>query len=159
MGDYQVAYSDNKYFFKLSGQLKYSTSTNFCAFLDKIYSENNYSDILVDLSDAEYLDSTNLGILAKLACHVLKKFHHKLTVVSTNNDVTDLLINIGFEKLCVLIRQPMEFEKDLNQINDLDDSQKNLAKVMLDAHKTLMEMNDKNRETFKDAVDLLKKEV
>ncbi len=74
MGNYYFAKDGNKVFFKLTGVLKYTTCGHFDAFLDDFIAHaSDVESIAIDLTEAEYLDSTNLGFLAKIAQFMLDK--------------------------------------------------------------------------------------
>ena len=97
---YQVAFHESKYFIKLSGELRYTDCISFNQFLKKICREDDYHDIMVDVSEADFLDSTNLGLIAKLAIHVQSKFKHKLVVLSSRPHVTKSMTSMGLSHLC-----------------------------------------------------------
>ncbi|MBR5928239.1 MAG: anti-sigma factor antagonist, partial [Spirochaetia bacterium] len=68
MGNYYFAKDGNKVYFKLTGVLKYTTCGHFDAFLDDFIAHaSDVESITIDLTEAEFLDSTNLGFLAKIA--------------------------------------------------------------------------------------------
>jgi len=113
----------------------------------------------VDLSDAKYLDSTNLGLLAKVAQLVITKTNHRLTVISTNPDVTELLRNIGFDDICLMIEKSEKINIPFENIMGLDKNEEGMAKVMLSAHRRLMEMNEKNDKEFRPVVELMEKQI
>ncbi len=158
-GEYKYAVRDNSYFIKLSGDLKYTECGNFSSFINQLDRNRNFDNILVDLSDVNYMDSTNLGLLAKVAQLVIEKSNHRLTVVSTNEDVTELLHNIGFDDICLLIENSDNIDFPTNHIMGVDESEESMAKVMLEAHRRLMNMNEKNKKEFQNVVKLMEKQV
>jgi len=158
-GQYLYAKENNNYFIKLIGKLKYTECSNSSSFISQLEKRDDYNNILVDLSEAEYLDSTNLGLLAKVAQLVIAKTNHRLTVISTNPDVTILLRNIGFDDICLLIEEPEKIEVPFEHIMGINRDEEELAKVMLEAHQRLMNMNEKNRQEFKNVVDLMARQI
>lgn len=158
-GEYQFAQEKNNFFIKLSGELKYTECSNFSIFISELENKQNFDDILVDLSDAIYLDSTNLGLLAKVAQLVINKAGHRLTVISTNNDVTELLHNIGFDDICLLLEEPSKTDVPFENIMGIDKNEESMAVVMLEAHRRLMNMNEKNEKEFRNVVELMEKQI
>jgi len=150
---------DRHFFLKLSGHLKYRGSADFDQFLETFSDYLKNRDVLIDLTGAEYLDSTNLGLLARIADRMLTEQGKKTTIISTNEEITKLLINIGFDEFFIIINHPEEFQTDLQKIPELQDKERSMAAMMLDAHRALMKISEKNRETFRDVVTLLEKEV
>lgn len=65
-GRYFVAEREGITFIRMVGNLKYTGSSGFDMFLDDFLSQE-YRDVVVDLSDAVFIDSTNLGLLARIA--------------------------------------------------------------------------------------------
>ncbi len=152
---YQVAFHDSKYFIKLSGELRYTDCISFNQFLKKICREDDYRDIMVDVSEAEFLDSTNLGLIAKLAIHVQGKFKHKLVVLSSNPVVTKSMTSMGLSHLCDFLEYADDDSArlavdEVEQATDPD-----MAAVMLEAHRTLMGLSQENETLFKSVVTLL----
>lgn len=158
-GEYQFAKEQNNYFIKLSGELKYTECGNFSSFINKLEKDKDFEDILVDISKAKYLDSTNLGLLAKISQLVIEKSNHRLTVITMNPDVTELLRNIGFDDICLMVEEPTNINSSLMNIMGVDESEESMAKIMLEAHRRLMNMNEKNKQEFKNVVELMEKQI
>lgn len=158
-GEYKFAKEDNNYFIKLSGQLKYTECSNFSSFINKLDSDKDYNEILADMTETTYIDSTNLGLLAKLAQLVIDKSNHRMTVITTNENVTELLHNIGFDDICLLIEETSKSEYPYEHIMGIDKAEESMAKVMLEAHRRLMNLNEKNELEFKNVVNLMEKQI
>ena len=158
-GKYQFSKSDTFYMIKMSGNLKYTGSGSFDSFIDGIFSNIEDKEIFIDLTDAEYLDSTNLGILAKISDTMMTEYDKKTTIISSNPDITALLINIGFDDYFTIIDESPEKDALLSDISEIISNDRNMALMMLEAHKSLMELNSKNKKTFSSVVALLEKEV
>jgi len=156
---YLYAEDNLNYFIKLSGNLKYTDCGSFSSFLTKLEDDNQFENILIDLTDATYLDSTNLGLLARTSQILIDKTGHRLTVISTNPNITELLQNIGFDDICIIIDKPDDILKSLNYTGNIGHHEENMAKVMLDAHKRLMSMNETNKNEFKNVVALMEKQI
>ncbi|MBI9099275.1 MAG: anti-sigma factor antagonist [Spirochaetaceae bacterium] len=158
-GKYQFAENDNFYLIKMSGNLKYTASGGFDIFIENIFQKINNKAVVIDLTDAEYLDSTNLGILAKISDKMLTKFNKKTTIISSNTDITILLSNIGFDDYFIILDEGPDTSTVLSDISEMVTGNRSMALMMLEAHKSLMELNDKNKNVFSSVVDLLEKEV
>lgn len=158
-GKYQFAENDSFYLIKLSGNLKYTGSGGFDTFVENIFSKIEDKDVFIDLTEALYLDSTNLGIMAKISDAMLTKYEKKTTIISSNPDITTLLTNIGFDDYFTILDECPDTETTLSDISELVTGNRGMALMMLEAHKSLMELNDKNKSVFSSVVDLLQKEV
>jgi len=156
---YQVAFHDSKYFLKLSGELRYTDCVAFNQFLKKICREDNYSDVMVDLTEADFLDSTNLGLIAKLAIHVQGKFKHKLPILSTRSQVTKSMTSMGLGHLCLFLEELGGPTPELEGSEFEQGDEKDIAVVMLDAHRTLMGLTKENETVFRNVVALLEQSM
>ena len=158
-GTYQFARNDSCFFLKLSGALKYTGSAGFDLFLETFSDYFDGRDVLIDLCDAEFLDSTNLGLLARIADRMLRVYDKKTTIVSTNPEITLLLDNMGFSDFFIMVAHPENPVEDLEEIPTLGEKERSMTRMMLDAHRSLIAVNDKNKETFCNVVDLLEQQI
>lgn len=158
--NFLLAQKGHKYFIKIMGSPRYNNSENFWSYINnRILQDEKCEDILVDLRETQYMDSTNLGLLARLAGFLYKKLNRKMTAISTNPDINDLLINTGFDQILLLVENANDFEEKLSRIPDMNDQQKNMARMMYEAHLELSQMNEKNQSEFKNVVEMLKAEA
>ena len=62
-----VAGQDGAFVIKLVGDVRLTLCTTLDEFFDEMLSVEGFASVVVDLSDALNVDSTTLGLLAKLA--------------------------------------------------------------------------------------------
>ncbi len=158
-GNILYAKNEQKYFIKLTGNLRFTSGHDFGTLLNVIFKDPDVKDIMIDMSEANYLDSTILGLLAKIANFMIKKFQRKVTVLSTNEDINYLLDNIGLNDVFIVVESCDYTPKMLKKIPNIKGSEQENALTILDAHRQLVKLNEKNKTVFKDVVDLLEKEV
>ncbi len=156
-----ILYSKNeqKYFIKLAGDLRFTSGHDFDCLLNVIFKDADLKDIMIDMSEANYLDSTILGLLAKIANFMIKKFKRKITVLSTNEDINYLLDSIGLNEVLIIVKSCNCSPEMLQEIPNINASERESALTILDAHHQLIALNEKNRTEFKDVVELLEKET
>ena len=154
------ATQDGVYFIKLVGSIKYNSIAGFDAFVDKITHGVIVKDLLIDLDDADYLDSTNLGLLAVLASYMKKQFGVTPKMISSNPDITGLIENIGLDRVYLLIdREGVVSTPGMREIPRDTANDEVLARRILTAHKAIMDLSDKNRAVFHNVVELLEQDV
>ncbi len=158
-GKYLFSKADKIYFIKMIGSLKYTISEPFNLFLEQIFADDDFDNILIDLTEAEFLDSTNLGLLAKVASFLRKKNKRKITLISDNHEINLLLKNIGFDKVFIIIKRKSYDDTDLEELNSETNDIRSNTKMILEAHEHLMELNDKNKETFKSVVEIFRRQM
>lgn len=164
-GDILYAIEDRVCVLKFVGEIRYTTgpssiiSRSLDAFLDRLFETDQFEDVLIDLTETRSIDSTNLGLLARIATHMLKERGRKVSIVSTNDDITRTLGSMGFENVSILVTEPRTFGSELASVPHVGPGEKERVQLMVDAHRKLMELSRSNREKFQDAVRLLEEEL
>ena len=144
---------------KLIGDIRYTMSCSVDDFLEQWFSRENGGDMLVDLSAVECIDSTSLGLLAKVANFMHARFARKVALISPNQDITQLLDSVGFTAVFDIHQDGAFPVESMQRLHLLEPTKADLAKTMFEAHQVLSDMNEKNRETFKDVVDVLRSKL
>ena len=150
-----VANGDGTYLLKFVGDVRLSLGAAFDEFLDRLFQSDNLRSVLVDVSAAEGIDSTSLGVLARLSIQSQARFGCVPTLVSTRPDITRLLTTMGFDDVFHIVTEPLRDERQLGELPKCDLSAEDLRHRVLTAHRTLMALNDDNRERFQDLVATL----
>ncbi|MDD5697562.1 MAG: STAS domain-containing protein [Victivallaceae bacterium] len=158
-GNILYARDRGRYFLKMTGSLRFTRGRGFDSLLKLIFDDPEVKAVMVDLSEAEYLDSTMLGLLAKAADFTLKKFRRKMTVLSTNPNINYLLDNIGLDKAFIIVKSYDYTPEMLREIPDLKSTELENALTILDAHRQLVRVNASNRAVFKNVIELLEQET
>ncbi len=150
-----VAHHDGVYLMKFVGDVRVTLCAAVDVFLDAMLSDTDFKSVVVDLSRTIGIDSTSLGILAKLSIRAQERFGFMPTLVSTNSDITRVLKTMGFDDVFHIIEEPLQHTEQFGELNPLDCSEEEMRKRVLDAHRILMSMNESNREKFQDLVETL----
>lgn len=79
----------------------------------------------------------------------------KPTLVSTNPDITQILIAMGFDQVFLLLDFLPTSAKDLKQVPFVVESEDDVRQRIIQAHKVLIDLNESNRSAFKDLVETL----
>jgi len=177
-GKIQYAVHNGSYIIKLNGDVRAVFCVSIDSLLNTILTDEKLTGILIDLTAVSNIDSTSLGMLAKVAVKTKEKLDTKPIIVSNNPDINRILDTMGFNKVFYILSQvPIFVENKKNQpeksegsrdfalqdmLKDIphvtSNQQKTCSKV-LEAHRVLMNLNSSNKETFKDVVDELEKEL
>ena len=156
-GRYFYAEKDDITYIKMVGNLKYTTSSGFDHFVDGLM-ERGFKNVVIDLSEATYIDSTNLGLIAKIAGRARNKSDMHVSIVSPNEDINEILRSVRFDKLFTIV-EDMEKVDELEEIPDEQRDKQDDLQMLIKAHKALIDIDEDNRPQFKDVVELLEKEV
>ena len=125
--------------------------------LAKTLEQSLFEGIAIDLGKCTGMDSTFMGILAMLSLRARKQ-GTILEIYNANSDNIALLYGLGLQKLFV------EKTGDLNAIDGkaLDNSNNekvDVIKAVVEAHETLMDVDDENIKKFEKVVDFAKKDL
>ena len=144
---------------KLVGAIRYTMSCSVNDFLEQLFAIENCNDMLIDLSEVGCIDSTSLGLLAKVATFMRERSTTKVTLISTNPDINHLLDSVGFTEIFTIRHDGMARVETMQRLRLSELNKAELTRTMFEAHKVLSDINDKNREMFKDVVEALRNKL
>ncbi|MBT3294896.1 MAG: STAS domain-containing protein [Verrucomicrobia bacterium] len=142
---------------RLAGRVTFTMCRRFDAFIDELFQEP-LSDIILDLRKTDHIDSTMLGLLAKIARIFIERYHHKPALISTRDDINILLDSMGFEAAFKL-RTHADSEPFFLEDIPLLEKSVPMPETLLEAHSLLMDLDARNVERFGDTVDALRDSV
>ncbi len=157
-GKYLFAIADSVCMLKPVGDITYAISADLDTFLQEVFTDAGISGFIIDLTETEYIDSTNLGLLARIHEYSRTRLHSRPVIVSTKKQINEILNSLGFDRIFEMIQTPLQ-ELKLSEIEHIDAQKENLGRIMLCAHQTLMQMNEQNRQCFRNVVDYLRRDI
>lgn len=154
---------NGSYIIKFEGDIRVTLCASLDAFISKIFQDEHLNGVLIDLNDASNIDSTALGIIAKISARSLKQLKCKPTIISGNKDINRILDCMGLSLVFNIVEGLESAEHSLEQLSvqDMpksDHTQKEVCEKVLEAHRELMSLNDHNKEVFKQLVCGLEEE-
>ena len=150
-----VANGDGTYLLKFVGDVRLSLGAAFDEYIDRLFASDELRSILVDLSAADGVDSTSLGVLARLSMQAQQRLGCVPTLVSTRPDITRRLNPMAFDDIFHIVETPLCDTRQLGELPKSDLSPDELRARVLQAHRNLMALSDDNRERFRDLVATL----
>ena len=150
----------NTYVLKLVGDVRYTMGCALGDFLDGLFAQVDYDDIVVDLTEAHSIDSTSLGLLAKIANFNRQHFAHPTTLLSTNPDVNQILDSLGFYDIFTIRDTGENISATLQKLAISEPCNKEaLTRIVYEAHRALSEINPRNQDEFKSVLDGLRSKL
>ena len=143
------------YVLKLIGDIRVPICATLDGFIENLFHDTQLNSVLIDLSETHVIDSTALGLLAKIAIQSRKRLNQKPCIISTRPDISRVLDSMGFEKVFNIVHEAPVKSPQMSEVPSIPCSQGDACTKVLEAHRILMEMNEKNRETFRDVVAAL----
>ena len=157
-GHVEYASLNGTHIFKLIGEVRAQSCISLDKLLNRIEQQQNVVGAIVDLTETTFIDSTVLGILAKLGLK-LKQIHHiQAVMLSTNPDITTLANSMGLGQVFVILNYCKEPQVCTRELCEEEITHNTMLKTVLDAHKTLMQLNENNQNMFEPLVKQLHKE-
>jgi anti-anti-sigma factor len=157
-GKILYAVHDGTYVIKLIGDVRMPMCASLDGFLDKMFSDAALTSVLVDLTETTGIDSTALGLIAKIAVFLRERFDRKPVLMSTNPDVNRVLNSMGFDSVFIILEYIPDNAALFDELPDQASSQQELTRKVIEAHRVLMGLNEQNQETFRSLVDALESE-
>lgn len=157
-GKMLYAVHEGTYVIKLCGDVRVSLCATIDDFLDRMFHDPELCSVLIDLTEAESIDSTTLGLLAKVSLNTQPQCHCSPTIVSTNPDITRVLSSMGFEKVFNIIDEEPQTSAAWDEMPLRVTTDKEVCAKVLEAHKILMTLNERNQLTFQSVVAALENE-
>lgn len=149
------AKSQQTFVLKLIGDVRLTLCSTLDKLLERIFVDKDINNFVIDLSQTDNLDSTTLGLLAKIALQASSNGLAQPSIISPNEDITLLLESMGFSQYFILLKYPLTTTQELQEVPQLAGSTEHIKAQILDAHLTLMSLNEQNKEAFKDVVQVL----
>ena len=145
---------------EMSGNITHAITSGMEELLDHALASGTCTSVLVDMQRAVYLDSTALGLLAFAARELSRQGGKgKVTLLGPSSDIRMLLESVGLDDVFVILHDGTEAESNLEDLPEIQQNECEKARMVLKAHRTLSELNDQNREAFRDVVTLLENEL
>lgn len=155
-GVIKFAVHDGVYVIKLEGDVRLTLCLSFDAFIDKMFAASDFCSVVFDLTEAEAIDSTTLGLMAKIAILGESFLPGPPLVVTNTASITRCLVNMGFKDIFRLVEKASIESGCFQVLAAKKGSEKAMQDKIIEAHKTLMSLNESNKSTFQELIDSLK---
>ncbi len=141
---------------KLVGDVRVLMSSTIDNYFSGLYRRAILDAMLVDLTETKGIDSTALGMLAKMAIQLRNRFNVKPTIISTNPDITRILKSMSFDVICNIVNEPLGQGTRFGELEQISESEEVIKQKVIVAHQALMTLSEENRLEFQELVSALK---
>ena len=144
---------------RFSGEIRYTDTGGLEVLAEKLESEDLKDvKVIIDVNEVESIDSTNLGLIARIGSQYFERYSKKINIVAGNKDIKKILDSMGFEQIAGITDFIKFGKKDFNVLK-FKKNGKNIADTILIAHESLISMDEEKNKIFKNVVDFLKKDI
>jgi len=161
--DILISNKDGVYLIKVDGRATFECAPPLRNFAKEL-EHSSFTRICVDLKSCTGMDSTFMGILAMLGLRA-KKIGADMTIYNATELGVSLLHGLGLKKLFNYANGDMDsLAAQASTVQPASqeakqDEKVEGAKMVLEAHKTLMSVDEGNVKKFEKVVDLVQKDL
>ncbi len=145
------------YVIRMTGDVRLSLCAAIDDYFHHMFDDPEFASVWVDLCDAEGIDSTTLGQLAKLAIQTQERYGFRPAIYSCDPGINRLLKSMGFQRLFELHEEACCGPDDVQDIPIVEGSEAAVRDKVIEAHRVLMDLSDENRARFKDLMTALER--
>ena len=148
MSQGQILISDkaDDYLIKLVGDVRLTLSRSLNRYMDVLFGNNNVKSVVVDMLDAKAVDSTTLGLIAKLGLHCRQFYQMNVKLFCQNPSIIRTLECMSFDEIIDIFQQsPNEFDAELRCLDAVTSEVDEVRQQVLEAHKLLVKLNQIGR--------------
>ncbi|MEI9949942.1 MAG: STAS domain-containing protein [Pseudomonadota bacterium] len=142
------------------GTVNYTLAPGLQQFLQHLFVDDHVSGLVFDLTAAESLDSTNLGLMARANEQVRETGAPNSVIISGNEDIDVVLRSMGFDQTFDLLpADPRLLEASADPVATAAPSAAELQRTMIDAHRALVRLSEAGRLAFEPVVACLERDL
>jgi anti-anti-sigma factor len=148
-------------YLKLAGDLRHDIAGPLEVLIERWFEapQGAIRAAVIDLNEAQFMDSTVIGLVAAIARELLARTLPAPTVFSTNVEINQLLASLRLDEVFTVVQQSTSGTPVDVPVLLLKPDAQCSAEAILKAHETLIELNEANRIAFQPVVDLLRSEL
>ena len=155
VGKILVSDEEGNYLIKFIGDVRVTLCGSLNRYMETIFGSSDVKKVVVDMLEAEGLDSTTLGLMAKLGLHCRKEYGLDVQVFCQNPSILRTLDCMGFNDLFDIFQEVPETNGKLHSIATVDTEVDEIRRQVLEAHRLLVELNPENSTEFTDLIRAL----
>lgn len=158
-GKILVSQDGRSYIIRLVGDVRVTLCASLNNYMEVIFMSEKISEIIVDMVDTEGVDSTTLGLLAKLAIYSNENFKIRPIVFCPDESLYETLMVMGLDDVFKIVQRLRSRLEDYEELSVEDPSAvaDRTTQQVLDAHRLLSSFNEKNKHEFLDLIQALEK--
>lgn len=158
--DGQVLYArrGDDWVLRVQGALRYTNANAVDRFIDDLFTRRRPSSVCVDLNDTTAIDSTGIGLLAKIARGLARDHHSRPILFSRNPEINELLASVCLDDVCRIV-PATPTPAATEPIPATNPSDQELARTIVDAHRLLSDLSERNRAQFQDVLEAFEREA
>jgi anti-anti-sigma factor len=142
------------------GTVNFTLAPGLQRFLQHLIHDGTVSGLVFDLTGAESLDSTNLGLMARVNEQVHELGAANSVIISSNEDIDVVLRSMGFDQSFDFVPADARVQDaSAEPVAAASSSAAELQRTMLEAHRALCRLSEAGRLEFEPVVACLERDT
>jgi anti-anti-sigma regulatory factor len=143
-------------YIKFIGTVRYSHCAGLESHINQLFNKNDFNNIVVDLEQAEILDSTALGLLARVAIELEKSAGLRPVIFLKRGELSNVLKRVCFDQVfTIILDDNIKSSIDFKELPTQSEGEKQVLQRVVDAHRNLAKLDKKNEQLYQDITDAL----
>lgn len=158
-GTIRYAFDNNVWFIKCIGAICHPLAPTLNALIEQVITHPDSKHFIIDLTDAKLIDSTCLGILARIATRHNHVNTDKPIVITGGGNIAKTMLVVRFDLLFKLVEKLNDKPNPLQIAPDVIIEKDAMLNLLLDSHQRLCAIDAETHDIFKDVVQALEMDV
>ena len=154
-GKILVSDEEGDYLLKFVGDVRVTLCGSLNRYMDRIFGSSDVKKVVIDMLEADGLDSTTLGLTAKLGLHCRKEYGVHVQVFCQNQSILRTLDCMGFDEIFDIFQEIPNLNAKLHSIDPVNADVDEIRQQVLEAHRILVRLNPENSAEFTDLIRAL----
>lgn len=142
-------------YIKFIGVIRYSQCAGLESHIDHLFSNVDFTEIIIDLEQSEMLDSTALGLLAKISIEYKNVSERKIVIFMKQGELANILKRVCFDQVFNFVNRSTEQGSSYTELPQQLKTEEEVMQSVLRAHKSLAEISPDNEHFFTDITKAL----
>ncbi len=156
-GNVYAAKVDAIEYIKFTGTVRYSHCAGLEAHINRLFEKKDFDEIAIDMMETDILDSTALGLLAKISIEQKKYNQLKPVILIPDNELLKILKRLCFDQVFNIVSSThTQTEVNFEELSGDNQDEKDVLRRVIEAHKNLASLADSNESLFHEITRALK---
>ena len=144
---------------RYQGEIRYTLCPALDALIQKLLGSEGLRGFVVDLTAVDVIDSTNLGMLARLTGILRERDLPRVTLVSNRPAINEVIEGMGLDKVFHRVSESAMEPGKMREVSLQRPGDEDVPRLLIEAHRALMGLNERNRDQFRDVVKAFETEA
>ena len=123
--------------------------------MQTIFGSEDVQRVVIDMLEADGVDSTTLGLIAKLGIHCQSEYGINVQLFCQSPSILRTLDCMGFDEIIDIFEDVPDIWAELQAIELVDAEVDEMRRQVLEAHKLLVKLSPDSQEQFTDLIRAL----